>query len=131
MGKCSHSSWTISNFMTSFRIAESFGRKSGRCGPGTIPSDCGCWHRNALSRSISSVHQSAETLGTGHGNQCIFSYSLHGRNCGFGKSSVLDHHLTFIEPHGGCGRRNIYRSLVKAHPFSICRSGPRLVYQLQ
>lgn len=83
--QCSHISLTMSDFLMFCRIVESFERECKRCSSSSIPFDCGHWNWNALSRSISSLREIAQTLGAGHGNQRIFSCSLHRRDCGFGK----------------------------------------------
>ena len=120
----------IFNFLMSCRIVEPFERERRRCRSSSIPFDCGDWDRNAPSRSISSLHEIAQTLGGGHGNQCIFSCSLHSRDCGFGKA-FLNQLLLSIELHEGCGWHNILRRVVEASPSGICRSGSCLTNRLQ
>ena len=74
-----------SDFLMFCSIVELFERECKCCRSSSIPFDCGYWYWNAFSRSISSFHENAQTLGAGHGNQRIFSCSLHRRDCGFGK----------------------------------------------
>ena len=68
-----------------YSLVEFFERECKCCRSSRIPFDCGHWYWNALSRSISSFHEIAQTSGAGHGNQRIFSCPLHRRDCGFGK----------------------------------------------
>ena len=115
--QCCQISLAMSDFQMCCRIVEPFVRESERCRWGNIPFDCGHWHRNALSRSISSLYKSAQTLGASHRNQRIFSCSLHRRNCGSGEPfwAAL---WRPIKPHEGSSWLNILQHIVEASPIS-------------
>jgi hypothetical protein len=112
-------------------IVELFARECKCCRSSSIPFNCGRWHWNALSRSISSLHKIAQTLGAGHGNQRIFSCSFHRRDCGFGKPFLSWIILSSIKLHEGCGRHNILRRVIEASPSGFCRWGSCLTNKLQ